>query len=61
MKRGANMMPDLFELWFGGAKKPRWREEYEMKMYQLEKRTGLNKDQLSKVADAIHELEIIKL
>lgn len=54
-------MPDLFDLWFGGADKPRWREDYDIKMYQLEKRTGLNKDQLKRVADAIQELEIIKL
>jgi hypothetical protein len=58
---GVSEMPDLFDLWFGGVERPRWREEYEMKMYQLEKRTGLNKEQLKKVADAIQELEIIKL
>ena len=55
------MMSGVFDLWFGGNEKPRWRENYEMKMYQLEKRTGLNKEQLKKVADAIQELEIIKL
>jgi hypothetical protein len=51
----------LFDLWFGGLEKPRWRENYDDKMYQLEKRTGLTKEQLKKVADAMQELEIIQL
>jgi len=52
---------DLFDRWFGGLEKPRWRENYDFKMYELQKRTGLSKEQLKKVAEAIHELDIIKL
>lgn len=55
------MITLILDLWFGAYEKPRWRENYENKMYQLEKKTGLNKEQLKKVADAMQELEIIKL
>ena len=52
---------DLFDRWFGGLEKPKWRENYDRNLSRLEYQTGLTKDQLKKVADAIQELNIIKL
>jgi hypothetical protein len=52
---------DLFQSVFSSFYKPRWREEFEYKMYDLEKRTGLTKYELKKVADALEELKIIQL
>jgi hypothetical protein len=51
----------LIEDLFRSAERPKWREEFEYRMYELENRTGLTKDQLRRVADALEELKVIRL
>jgi hypothetical protein len=41
--------------------KPRWREEFELRIGDLELRTGMDRRELMKVADAIEQLKIIRL
>lgn len=56
------MMTLILDLWFGGYdEKPRWRENFDEQMYLLERKTGLTKHQLRKVADTMQELKIVKL
>lgn len=50
---------DIFELWFGVDERPRWRDTFDDQMYQLERKTGLSREQLTKVADTLIELRII--
>ncbi len=51
----------VLESWFTVEEKPKWREEFETKMYKLEDQTGLTRKELLKVADAMELLKIIRL
>jgi hypothetical protein len=41
--------------------KPRWREEFELRIRDLEYKTGMDRRELIKVADALEQLNIIRL
>lgn len=41
--------------------KPRWREDFEYKIREIEKKSGIKREQLLKLADVLEEMEIIRL
>lgn len=52
----------LLDDWFNAPlTKPIWRKEFEMKIGDLELQTGLKRDDLFKVADAMEKLKIIRI
>lgn len=51
---------DIFEAWFG-KQKPRWKQEFEERVWEIEKKTGVSKKDLMKVAEALEQLRIIRL
>lgn len=57
-----NPNDSILDIWFGGSgQRPKWRQEFDNRLWEIEKKTGLSEKELRKVADAFEELKIIRL
>lgn len=50
-----------YSSWLNTYDKPKWREEFELRIGELEMKSGIDRNDLFRFADLLEELKIIRL